>query len=451
MLKKIIASNTTLEQSIINHTASFTVVGDKIQKVIVHGKTEALENIRDSEIISFLSAIIHDELPEIRLAAARTIIEEVYEDKYADLRLKAFEILLPLMEVPQNHTAPSFGQVDMHTHTRLSDGYVTPTAYILEAYEEGLFGIALTDHNIMPAGPSTNEAYKASKILNKFLQQHERNFQLIAGIELDNEFHKTSIHTLLYFPNYFDRYDELMGNPVVIEKMHKLSRLDEERVHSTKNLLENISKQFPEISMKWETFLTKVRASQISRALVTDELVKAFPEYFKAQGITMPRDGWKKWLPAELKPSIKYKNRLSLNDTVELIKATGAKFAMAHPEEVFQMEKKKGQVDTIEKYFSYLISAIMADQIPSDSILGISYFSAKLQNPLERNRIRQMFYEICQDYDFMHRDNLFLLPESDGHGKKTTGPVGRGIDYPANSTIFRQKLYEALGIIEKLT
>lgn len=402
--------------------------------------------------ITYLKALVESKYTsnEIKILAAQTIINEVYEDKHAALRLDTLRILLPLIDFPAFNTTNSYGQIDLHTHTLKSDGRPTGTGRILEAIEQGVFGIAITDHNVFPTDPKTNEAYLAVNILNEFLLSREnkdktdfKRFELIAGTELDIEHEGTTIHGLVYIPDFVNRYDELMSNKVMKVTLEKLQGLDEERIVSSKTMLEAISKEYPQIAMTWETFIGKIRCSQISRATVTDVLFNEFPLFFKEQGITQARDVWATWLPKKLRPPEKYKNRLSLEEVALLMNSTGAKFAMAHPEEVFAMERKEGKSKTIEKYFDFLINKMEEGLLPIDAILGIAYFSKKLGIGAERNTIRNMFFEYRKAYPFLitHR-----LPESDTHGKTVNHPPGLGIDYPEHSTAYRAEIYEALGI-----
>lgn len=62
--------------------------------------------------------------------------------------------------------------IDLHTHSTFSDGTLSPTALIQNAYKSGLSAIALTDHDTIGG---LKEAKEASKMLN---------IELINGVEI---------------------------------------------------------------------------------------------------------------------------------------------------------------------------------------------------------------------------------------------------------------------------
>ena len=71
---------------------------------------------------------------------------------------------------------------DLHTHTTLSDGALTPIELISRAIEMGVDALAITDHD-------TIDAYRDIPLV------HDR-LKLIPGIELSTQWGSTGIHVL---------------------------------------------------------------------------------------------------------------------------------------------------------------------------------------------------------------------------------------------------------------
>ncbi|MCI9123227.1 MAG: PHP domain-containing protein [Eubacterium sp.] len=77
--------------------------------------------------------------------------------------------------------------IDMHVHSRASDGTFAPDALAGEAKKAGLAAIALTDHDTMDGVPSAKAAADALGI------------ELVPGIELSTTYHGCEVHVLGYY------------------------------------------------------------------------------------------------------------------------------------------------------------------------------------------------------------------------------------------------------------
>ncbi len=77
--------------------------------------------------------------------------------------------------------------VDLHLHSRFSDGSDSPTAIVDAAADLGLTGIALTDHDILDGVPEAAAAAKRRGIL------------FVGGTELSVSWRDQSMHMLVYF------------------------------------------------------------------------------------------------------------------------------------------------------------------------------------------------------------------------------------------------------------
>ncbi len=79
--------------------------------------------------------------------------------------------------------------VDMHTHTIASDGVLSPTALVDQAFSQGLSGVAITDHDTLaglPEGKKQAAAY---------------DFLFVPGIELSCQWQNREVHILGYWPD----------------------------------------------------------------------------------------------------------------------------------------------------------------------------------------------------------------------------------------------------------
>ncbi|TCO79879.1 PHP domain-containing protein [Marinisporobacter balticus] len=83
------------------------------------------------------------------------------------------------------------GNIDMHVHTRASDGILSPNEIVDWAKKLGLMGIAITDHDTVEG---IEDAIEASKEYSDFF--------VIPGIELSAIYNDVEIHVLGYFIDF---------------------------------------------------------------------------------------------------------------------------------------------------------------------------------------------------------------------------------------------------------
>ena len=93
--------------------------------------------------------------------------------------------------------------IDLHIHTNLSDGALSPKEVIDNAKKNGVSVIAIADHDTIDA--YSNELYEYAK---------KNNIQLINGVEISTRVNKAGIHVLGY---NFD-----INNKELIEKLSLL-------------------------------------------------------------------------------------------------------------------------------------------------------------------------------------------------------------------------------------
>ncbi len=190
------------------------------------------------------------------------------------------------------------GSVDLHIHTRHSDG-ANSTEEILDiAQRKGLSAISITDHDTLGAYPYALEEGK------------KRGIEVITGIELSCELNGKDIHILGYF---IDHENQPLNK--VLEKMRAA------RVERAEKMVKNLNDQG--IDLRFETVLRFAGEGAIGRphiatALLHEELVYSFREAFD------------KYIGYDC-PAYEDKLQLSPSDVFNLIKSAGGVPILAHP------------------------------------------------------------------------------------------------------------------------
>ncbi|MYA29270.1 MAG: PHP domain-containing protein [Nitrospira sp. SB0666_bin_27] len=111
-------------------------------------------------------------------------------------------------------------RIDLHLHTRYSDGSLTPAEVVDLAHQAGVTAVAITDHDILDGIP---HALNAATPLD---------IEVIPGVELSSRFHERELHVLGYFVDWQDstfrdhlaqqRRSRHVRNPQTIERLNAL-------------------------------------------------------------------------------------------------------------------------------------------------------------------------------------------------------------------------------------
>ena len=75
--------------------------------------------------------------------------------------------------------------IDLHVHSNISDGTLSPTELVKEAQKANLTAFALTDHDTTDGVKEAQEAAKGTSI------------EVIPGVEISAEYKETDIHTYM--------------------------------------------------------------------------------------------------------------------------------------------------------------------------------------------------------------------------------------------------------------
>lgn len=192
-------------------------------------------------------------------------------------------------------------KLDLHIHTHYSDGLFEPTKVIELAIENGLNGIAITDHDTI-SGIEEAKNYINSK--------YREDFILIPGIEFGCIHGEEEVHILGYFIDY--------NNKSLLELIDKLKL---SRINRSKKIIKKlndlgISISFEEVSN--ETKDNLVGRPHIARVLIKKGYVKDIPSAFKEYiGVG--------------KPAYVERFKLSVGDAIDLIHDIGGISVLAHP------------------------------------------------------------------------------------------------------------------------
>lgn len=188
--------------------------------------------------------------------------------------------------------------IDLHMHSTASDGTLSPTELVEEAFNKELKTIALTDHDTVDG---LQEARARAK---------ELGIELINGIEFSTEYNEKEVHILGYF---FDENNE--------EFLDILDKLKNERIERSKKILKKLEKYKMYIS--FEDLQKEVKGNLISRAHIANAMRNKGYVYTRGEAFKIYlRNGG---LASEPKKEI------DAVDAVKLIKKAGGISSMAHP------------------------------------------------------------------------------------------------------------------------
>ncbi|MTI67768.1 MAG: PHP domain-containing protein [Firmicutes bacterium] len=191
-------------------------------------------------------------------------------------------------------------KADLHIHTTASDGKFTPKEVVDLAIKRKLDAISITDHDTTSG---IQQAINQSKKYN--------SLEVIPGIELSSEHNGEEIHILGYYIDYKSSLLEDVTN--------KLKKLRIERAYKILKKLELISISID--TDKIENIIAEnnyIGRPHIAKLLIDEGYVNSMEEAFDSYlGF-----GKKGYVPRE---------KLSLEDSINLITKIGGYAVLAHP------------------------------------------------------------------------------------------------------------------------
>ncbi|MFA5804470.1 MAG: PHP domain-containing protein [Melioribacteraceae bacterium] len=209
-------------------------------------------------------------------------------------------------------------KIDLHTHTNLSDGALSPIELVQKAYERGLDIISITDHD------SVNGIKEATAYAK------ELGIDVVTGLEISTDLDDKEIHLLAYFID------------IDHEELQKyLSFFRDERIHRAKRIVQKLRNLG--LSIKLDDVLDRAKNSAVGRPHIAYTLVdlgiiqnyqQAFEKYIGDYG-----------------PAYERKIHVSPQSALKLINDAGGLSFIAHPgymKENLLLSLIKAGVDGIE-------------------------------------------------------------------------------------------------------
>jgi len=189
-------------------------------------------------------------------------------------------------------------KIDLHTHTKFSDGYFTPQELLEKVHEKNISTVAITDHDTVDAIPA---AYSIAK---------DYGITVVPGIELSSQAGEFDLHILGYFMNIDDKkFKEYLA----IFKSERIKRA--ERIIAKLNTLG--------YSISLQDVLNFSGTSVVGRPHIADALVKL--------GIVKSfYEAFQKFI-GNKSPAYEKKYFISPEDAIKIIHNAGGVAILAHP------------------------------------------------------------------------------------------------------------------------
>ena len=249
--------------------------------------------------------------------------------------------------------------IDLHTHTKASDGEKTPEELIDLAIKSNINALAITDHDTVDS-LEIAEKYASTK----------RNFLFIPGIEMEAEFNNGQMHILGLFIDY--------KNQTLLDK---LSYVKKERNLRNEKFINELNKMGYEITLdelKEISGGNTIGKPHFARIFLKKNYIKTKSEMFDRFFNQPPLSKYKKF-------------SYSPKDVITMLKNSGGTVILAHP----QTLKKKEFIEKVIELKSYGLD-------------GLECYHSK-QTPEQMKE----FKEIAKNL------NLLISKGSDYHGPIT--------------------------------
>lgn len=189
-------------------------------------------------------------------------------------------------------------RVDMHTHTRCSDGVLSPAALVQKARAAGLSAFSVTDHDTIEG---VQEAQETGR---------DAGMEVIAGVELSVVVEDDDVHLLGYF---FDPDDEGL--------LRHLERGRTDRIRRVKEIVSRLNALGMELSV--EEVFEQAGGEAVGRPHIAAALVEA--GHVKSE-----QEAFERYI-ATGKPAYVARERVSGIDAVDLLHEAGGIAVLAHP------------------------------------------------------------------------------------------------------------------------
>ncbi|ATO18650.1 phosphatase [Acinetobacter sp. LoGeW2-3] len=195
--------------------------------------------------------------------------------------------------------------VDLHTHSNISDGTLSPQQLVKAAAASFIHTLALTDHDTMDGLELAREVAKDHEI------------KIISGVEISSQWSRPATKK-----NYVVHIVALdIQNPEPLQQaLEQQKRIRAERSKRICELLTPLIGQdiYPDVVAKVDNIPDRVTRTHIAKTLVEKGIV------------TRPQQAFDKYIKEGKKAYVKF-DGLGLEETIQVIHASGGYAVLAHP------------------------------------------------------------------------------------------------------------------------
>lgn len=275
-------------------------------------------------------------------------------------------------------------EVDLHLHTRASDGTLTPTELVELCAGRGLKTIAISDHD---STEGLSEAFAAAEAIP--------HLRVIPAIELSTDVPGSEIHMLGYFIDTSDR-----------DFQETLTRFREGRFDRGHAMVEKLNSLG--YAIEWSRVQQIAGDASIGRPHIASAMVEA--GYF-----TYPNQVFDELIGRE-GPAYVERMKLTPEDAVLMLRENGAVPVMAHPT-YSQIKSSRGEVQKLD---------VTIKKLKEHGLVGVEVFYGDY-TPDQVANLKRI------------ADDLDLIPcgGSDYHGSGNPGEPEPGTVGPPMDTVER--------------
>lgn len=269
-------------------------------------------------------------------------------------------------------------RIDLHIHTTVSDGKLTPKEVIDEACKNGVSVIAIADHDTVDA--YNNELFEYAKI---------KNIKLINAVEISTKTKKAGVHVL--------GYNLDLNNEEFKERLRKIRNARHDYLYDVAKKLEKLEYYINVEELDKIDAVTKAHI-----ALDAIENPKNREKLLTEFGHIPSKGEFIETIMNENCPAYVKKESVTPKQAAEIIRAANGKVVLAHP-----------------------VAYVHEDNFTEEDILDI--VNDMKPDGLEANYLYVDRYDIKFDEtkqwnEFAERNNLFVTVGSDFHNKDGLRP-----------------------------
>ncbi len=252
--------------------------------------------------------------------------------------------------------------VDLHIHSTVSDGTLTPQQIVQEALQIGLYAIALADHDAVDGIEPALQAARGTNLL------------VLPAVEISTEVGNTEVHILGYYIDYHD--DTLLD---------LLRRIREDRQQRAQKMVNKLNRLGVKVS--YEAVAARAGTGSVGRPHVAAAIVEA--GYAGSQ-----EEAFARYLRRG-RPAYVPRYKLTPRQAVQQVRAAGGLPVLAHPGLVHQ--------DSI------------IDRLVPDGLGGIEVY-----------HVNHSASEVSKYRDMAVQRGLIITGGTDSHGPGGPNPVPIG-------------------------